>query len=158
MAGLEKFGITGLAEAGPRGPVQRIGSRLEVHRAGPKTFHVQFWGRSKTTGDPYFRQTPVPMAAVQELWAAIRSIIDRGGNTVHTPDLTPRQVMAELLARLPDDSPLRLLSVDEAQGGTARSAFYMPRYYYPLLVLRIHYRAIDHHGRSLRIVKEGFAW
>ena len=152
--GLEKFGfVIPLSKA--RGPEKMSKNWLDVNRAGPNAFNV--WTRTK--GGDRTKRT-VSMEAVQECWAAITWLVDAARANGHqgTVDLTPRQIMAQLIKRAPEGTPTSKLSVDEATGGTNRAAFYFPFYYYPIVVLDLFYRAVERSGRSIRVVKERIVW
>lgn len=152
--GLERFGFV-IPPSKARGPEKMSKNWLSVSRAGPNTFDV--WTRLKT-GDRSKRS--VSMDAVQECWAAISWLVRSARANGHqaTVDLTPRQIMAQLIARAPEGTPTANLSVDGATGGTNRAAFYFPRYYYPIVVLDLFYRAVERSGRSIRVVKEDLKW
>lgn len=152
-SGLEKFGFV-LPPYKARGPEKMAKNWTEVHRAGPTAFEILSHTKNGIT------KRTVTMEAVQECWEVIRGFASAAKDAGHkgTVDLTPRQIIAQLLKRAPAGTPTHMLSPDEAQGGVNRAAFYMPSYYYPMVVLDQFYHAVERSGRSVRVMTEDVQW
>jgi hypothetical protein len=97
---------------------------------------------------------------VRNLWTAILYCEEGLHHHVQAEEKHPAIPARDVIGRLletsgPAGSYFRLISIDEAQAGINRAGFYFPKYFHPSQVLEIYYRAIERHGRNLRVSKEG---
>ncbi len=144
MPDLSDFGFV-LPEKRARGPRQKTGVKVEIHRLSKGAFEIITAGRSRQTGQAWRRSSTITRADVRDMWDAILAVAS-------TDTVAVKDALWSLMTRT--GGAVALLRPEEIYVGVFKTGFWYPKFYLPLLALEHYYRVIEHDGRTRIRIRE----